>query len=56
MESGEDSRPISPSLSNTCRPSLAPEYHFLVDPYSKDVFIAIFNATKLKLSGKGFIL
>lgn len=56
VESGEDSRPISPSLSNTCRPSLAPEYHFLVDPYSKDVFIAIFNATKLKLSGKGFIL
>ncbi|CAC5371338.1 VPS13B [Mytilus coruscus] len=55
VESGEDSRPISPSLSNTCRPSLAPEYHFLVDPYSKDVFIAIFNATKLKLSGKGFI-
>ncbi|XP_063419366.1 intermembrane lipid transfer protein VPS13B-like [Mytilus trossulus] len=56
VESGEDSRPISPSLSNTCRPSLAPEYHFLIDPYSKDVFIAIFNATKLKLSGKGFIL
>ena len=55
-ESGDDSRPISPASSPTCRPSLAPEYHFLVDSYDKDLFIAIFNSTKLKLSGKGFII
>lgn len=56
VESYDDSRPVSPSLSPTCRPSFAPEYHFLVDPYAKDVFLAIFSSTKLKLSGKGFLL